>query len=96
MPVTLTYTVIKGDGSVPEVTSVLPTDCRTLEAIFSKAVVEVEALDPGNYATTPPLAIKSVQKVGDRRYRLKTSKQDELVSYLITVSNVHDLDGNLI
>jgi hypothetical protein len=95
MPVTLNYTVINGDAA-PEVLSVQSLDARTVEVIFSKAMVESEALDPDNYSFDPALSVESVEKVTDKSYRLTTSKQVPLGAYTATITGIHDLDGNSI
>ena len=78
------------------ITFVRAIDARALDVIFSAAVVESEALVASNYSISPSLAVKSVQKISDLEYILTTAKQTELANYTVTVSGIHDLNGNLV
>jgi hypothetical protein len=63
-------------------------DARTLEIVFSRAVIQSEAEDVTNYSISPALTVFSAQRVTDFYYRLTTSQQviDQL--YEVTVVNV--------
>lgn len=69
-----------------------------VKVIFSEAVVESEALTAANYAITggSGLTVFEVFKETDLVYKLRTSLQSVGQSYTVTVSNIHDLQGNLI
>lgn len=71
-------------------------DARTLEVIFSEAVVPEDALTLSNYYVVPTLQILAAAKSTDSIYQLTTSRQDELQSYTITIENIRDLANNSI
>jgi hypothetical protein len=87
-----------GVGSLPTLAFARAIDARLLEVIFSKAVVNSEAVDPANYMITGGggLTVSAGSKVTDTTYRLVTSRQDPGQLYTVTASNIHDLFGNLI
>lgn len=71
-------------------------DARTVEVLFNEAVVEDEALTAANYSIDGGLTVSAVVKVTSSIYRLTTSKQAVGDLYTVTVSDIHDLVGNLI
>lgn len=96
-PGPFTYNFI-GLGVNPFVALAGAQDGYHVKVIFSEAVVESEALIPSNYVITggAGLSVYEVTKETDLVYRLRTSLQTVGQSYLVTVSNIHDLQGNLI
>ena len=87
------WTVVN-DLTPPSVVSVEVVDCRTLILNYNEAVVEAEALMPGNYSVDNGLAVLAVAPLSSSQYRLTTSLQVPALLYTGTVTNVHDLAGN--
>lgn len=87
-----------GNGVVPIVSQIITlNDARRFDVSFSEAVVESEALVTTNYVISPTLTVSNVTKVSDNRYTITTLEaQTPAQSYLVTVSNIHDLAGNSI
>jgi hypothetical protein len=87
-----------GDSTPPVLYSVQVVDGTVLNVIYSEPVVVSEALVAANYAITGSggLNVLSVERVSDTTYRVTTTLQSPGASYTLTVSNVHDLNGNLI
>jgi len=84
-------------GVAPTVTSITRSDARRFEVIFSTNMLESEALTKANYVVAPPLTVSGVTKIQGNTYQVSTSEaQVPGQSYMVTVSNVHDLFGNLI
>lgn len=72
-------------------------DARTFDVVFTKNVIELDALNEGNYSISPTLQVVKSSKIHDSRYRIKTKQaQSPGVIYTVTVSNVRDTYGNLI
>lgn len=96
-PGPFTYNFI-GIGISPYVALAGAEDGYHVKVIFSETVVEAEALIPGNYVITggAGLSVFEVFKETDKVYRLRTSLQTVGQTYTVTVSNIHDLQGNLI
>lgn len=96
-PGPFTYNFVAA-GSAPFVALAGAEDGYHVKVIFSEAVVESEALIPGNYVITggAGLSVYEVEKETDQVYKLRTSLQVVGQTYTVTVSNVHDLLGNLI
>lgn len=87
-----------GVGDPPFVAMAAGIDGFHVKVIFSEPVVESEALVPSNYVITGSggLTVSDVEKETDLVYILTTSLQTVGASYTLTVSNIHDLYGNLI
>ncbi len=87
-----------GLGINPFVSLAGAEDGYHVKVIFSEQVVVAEALIPANYAITGGggLTVFEVTQETALVYRLRTSLQTPGQSYLLTVSNIHDLQGNLI
>jgi hypothetical protein len=87
-----------GVGAAPFVALASAQDALHAKVIFSEAVVEAEALVAANYIITggAGLTVYNVTKETDLVYVLTTSLQVVGQSYTVTVSNIHDMYGNLI
>ena len=87
-----------GVGITPFVALASASDALHAKVIFSEAVVEAEALLSTNYIVTggAGLTVYGVTKETDLVYVLTTSLQVAGQLYTVTVSNIHDLYGNLI
>jgi len=87
-----------GVGVAPFVALASASDALHAKVIFSEAVLEAEALISANYLITggAGLTVYGVVKETDQVYVLTTSLQVSGQSYTVTVSNIHDLYGNLI
>jgi hypothetical protein len=87
-----------GVGAAPTVAmAIVSNDARSFDVLFSESVLDTEAVIPANYVITPTLTVQSVTKVSDNRYTIKTVEaQLPGQLYLVTVSGVHDLAGNII
>lgn len=85
-----------GAGDAPTAVMARSIDAYTAEIVFDEPVVEVEALDPTHYSISPTLKVSSVVKVTASVYRLTTVRQTQGTVYTVTVSGIHDLNGNLI
>lgn len=84
-------------GTAPTVSSITRSDARRFEVIYSTRMLEAEALTKSNYVVAPPLTVVGVIKIQDDTYQISTAEaQIPGQSYMVTVSNVHDLFGNLI
>ncbi len=94
-PFTANYT---GVGVVPYLVVAGSDDGYHVKVIFSEPVVVSEALIPSNYVITggAGLTVYEVTQENATIFELRTSLQQVGQSYLLTVSNVHDLQGNLI
>jgi hypothetical protein len=72
-------------------------DGYSFDLLFSKAVVEPQALDITNYIISPNLIINNITKINDSRFRATTTiAQTPGVLYTVTASNIRDLFNNLI
>ena len=87
-----------GVGIDPYVVVAGAEDGFSVKVIFSEPVVAAEALIPANYVITggAGLTVFEVTQENAQIFELRTSLQVVGQSYLVTVSNVHDLQGNLI
>jgi len=87
-----------GVGSPPYVVLAAAEDSYHAQVIFSEPVVVAEALVPANYVITGGggLTVYEVTQVDPKIFKLRTSLQDVGQSYTLTVSNIHDMLGNLI
>lgn len=94
-PFTAAYT---GVGVVPYLVVAGAGDGYHVKVIFSEPVVVAEALIPANYVITggAGLTVFEVTQENASIFDLRTSLQVVGQSYLLTVSNVHDMQGNLI
>ena len=88
-----TYNYV-GNGIEPFVSLAAAEDGFHVQVIFSESVLESEALIAGNY-NIPGLTVYGVSKITDLVYLLTTSLQTVGASYTVTVSNIHDGQGNL-
>ena len=87
-----------GVGVAPFVALASANDALHAKVIFSEQVVEAEALVASNYIITggAGLTVYAVTKETSQTYILTTSLQVAGQLYTVTVSNIHDLCGNLI
>lgn len=91
-PFTLDFT---GVGIATTVQMARSIDERTLDIIFNKSVFPADALNPVNYSVSGGITISSAVRVTDFYYRLTTSPQTINQSYMVTVSNIRDINGIL-
>lgn len=70
-------------------------DERTLDIVFSEAVMQVDAENPANYLVSPSLQVVAAKRVTDFNYRLTTSSQTINQLYTVTAINIRDVHGNL-
>lgn len=87
---------LTGDVVAPVVYSASSQNGTTVIVIFSEPVVSSEALVAENYTFDGGLTSVSVGQVSETAYQVTTTAQTPGTSYTVTVSNVHDLNGNLI
>lgn len=75
-----------------------PVEATTVDLTFSEPVVVSEALVETNYVITggAGLTVTAVQQISGTVFRLTTSPQVPGQTYLVTASNIHDLNGNAI
>lgn len=87
-----------GNGIEPYVSLAGAEDGYHVKVIFSEPVVVAEALIPANYVITggAGLTVFEVTQETAQSFILRTSLQTVGQTYTVTVSNVHDLQGNLI
>ena len=73
-------------------------DGTHVTVIFSEDVVVIEATNPANYVITggAGLTVISVAQESSSTFVLTTSPQISGANYLLTASNIHDLNGDLI
>lgn len=90
-PFDLSFT---GSGANPTIINIYVIDARTIDVSYSEAVYPPDALTKENYTINNGLIVYAVEKISETTYRLITSKQAVGVTYLVTVSNVRDLNGN--
>lgn len=92
-PFTYAFT---GLGVNPFVSLAGADDGYHVKVIYSEPVVVAEALNPANYSITGGggLVVFEVTQETALVYRLRTSLQTVGQDYLLTVSNIHDLQGN--
>lgn len=88
--------LVSADLTPPTVAGVETVDGKTIVVTFDEAVVEAEALTPANYVFSGGLTLLAVEKVTSSQFRLTTSLQTPGLTYNLTVSGIHDLNGNLI
>jgi hypothetical protein len=70
-------------------------DERTLEIVFSEAVLEEDAIIPSKYTVTPNVTVLKAEKITDFHYRLTTTPQDINATYSVSISGIRDIHGNL-
>lgn len=87
-----------GVAAPPYVVLAAAEDGYHVRVIFSETVVEAEALIASNYVVTggAGLTVYEAVKETNNIYKLRTSLQVVGQTYTVTVSNIHDLLGNLI
>lgn len=91
-PFTWTFSGI----GVPVVVQIAKSiDERTLEIVFSKPVLQADAIIPSKYTVTPTLSILSVARITDQVYRLTTGPQTINQDYVVDASGIRDINGNL-
>lgn len=95
MPQDFQWNVV-GDLVPPTVIGIEVVDGVTLILSYSEAVVASEAVDISNYDFSPALELVNVEQVSASQYRLHTALQVPGTNYTLTVTGVHDLNGNLI
>lgn len=98
-PYLSTYTPpFTGVGVNPGLLMSRMVDARTLEVIYTEAVNYLDAQNSQNYAISGGIQVFSAVQMTPIIYRLTTSRMDVNTSdtYTVTVSNIHDLEGNLI
>jgi len=86
---------LTGVGTAPTVVLAAADDGLHVRVVFSEQVVEAEALLAANYSI-PGLTVSAVRKETNQVFVLTTSAQTPGTSYTVTVSGIHDLNGNLI
>lgn len=96
MPNPTSYSWVAVNDPFPPTIFVQTLDATTLRVIYSKGVVQSEATDIANYAFTGGLQALAIVSESPAYYLVTTSPQSPATSYTLTVSGVHDLDGNLI
>lgn len=91
-------TNFSGVGIPPYLVVAGAEDGYHVKVIFSEPIVTSEALVAGNYVITggAGLTVYEVTQETALTFVLRTSLQTIGQSYLVTVSNIHDLQGNLI
>lgn len=86
-----------GTGTAPTIVIAFPeSDGKLVDVIFNESVVTSEAMIAANYSIDHSLVVFSVDQINLNSYRLHTSLQTAGTVYTLTVSNIHDLQGNLI
>jgi len=88
--------VVGADLTPPALYRIQVVDSQTLYVIFSEPVVMAEATNPANYSITGGLSVLDVVQLDDRTVKMTTSPQTPGFNYILTASNIHDLNGNLI
>ena len=94
-PTSYTWNAIP-DGLPPTIIGVAVLDAFTLRVIFSEGMVTSEATNTVNYSFTGGLVALQIVQESSSVYIVTTTQQVAGQSYTLTVSNVHDLNGNLI
>lgn len=89
-----------GAYTEPRLISVVPAGRKSLTLTFSEPVV-MDATVPGalrvaNYTLDHGATVSAVTQVDDRTVTLTTSARTVGLTYILTVSNVEDLDGNVV
>jgi len=83
-------------GVGPAIQIAFAPDGINVQCIFNEPVLASEAVIAANYVITGSggLTVYSVVQETANSYLLSTSQQTPGASYLLTVSNIHDLHGN--
>ncbi|HEY0769147.1 MAG TPA: lamin tail domain-containing protein, partial [Sphingobacteriaceae bacterium] len=84
------------DTAPPELVSASAIDSLTVEAVFNEGVDSITAKNNANYLLTGLNNPASVTLVSTSKYRLHYNTSLQTSSYTLTVSNVKDLQGNII
>jgi len=96
-PYTAVYVGV-GDG--PTVTSISVPNINTIDVTFSESVVVSEATNAANYSVTGglyPVSVGTASLLVGNVYRLSVSPSlASGESYTLSVSNIHDMFGNLV
>lgn len=71
-------------------------DSTDVIVTYSRAVQQVTATVPGNYAFVPPVQVERAERITDTQYLVKTSPMNPNTLYTVTVTGVRALDGSLI
>jgi hypothetical protein len=85
-----------GDIVAPTIANVQVIDAFRIRVIYSEAVQPTEALVPGNYVFDNGLVAQSVSIESSNQFVVTTTQQTSGTTYLLTVSNVKDTNGNTI
>jgi hypothetical protein len=80
--------------AAPGVSIVRSVDERTLDIVFTEAVMEADAIITSNYIITPALEVVSATRITDLTYRLVTGPQNLLGDYEVEAQNIRDIAGN--
>lgn len=93
----LTSFIVNFSGqSVPTTLQIVKSvDERTIDIVFSEAVLEEDASNPANYSISPALAVTKATRITDFNYRLTTAPQTIGVTYDVTISGIRDIQGNI-
>lgn len=81
-----------GDGPIIQVIECI--DERTIDVYFSEPMLEVDAIDPNNYAFTNDIAVVGVEKLGDLIYRITTTPMDDESTYSLMTTGLRDVALN--
>jgi hypothetical protein len=92
-PFTANFT---GIGVSPIAVRAEIVDSNTVRIIYSETVQSADALNLANYSVDNGLVLTSISQETGASYLIATSNQNPGVLYSITVSNVKDLQGNVI
>lgn len=85
-----------GVGIAPTALLARSIDARLIEVTFDEPVLTSDAINAANYNIAPTLTVVNIYQVSPTIYRLVTSKQAIGQLYMVTITGIHDLDGNLI
>ena len=86
------YVDFTGTNPGPSIVGVAVIDTHHLDLIFSRPVLQVDALDPTKYSINPTLGIDAVTYITDYNYRLYTSRQVANLDYTVTPLGIRAID----
>ncbi len=69
-------------------------DERSAQVIFSKPVIQSDALNPANWSISPNIGVTAVTAVTPTTYILTTGPQTTGTTYVVTASNIRDTAFN--
>lgn len=84
------------DAVDPTIVAVRSLDKNTIEVVFSEPPLQYEAMVVTNYVLTGGIDVEAIENINATSYRLTVTDLDDVTSYDLTVSNIHDRFGNLI